>query len=76
VAGAGGRFFDVSNYATADIAKAINADGVHILIDMDAHFRGSRLEVMSLESAPVQVKTTMLRFEAPHVAGWNFSLFT
>jgi hypothetical protein len=39
---------------TAAIADSINAAGVHVLIDMDAHFRNSRLELMAYKSAPVR----------------------
>jgi hypothetical protein len=50
----GVNFRDVSALHTAAIADTINAAGVHVLIDMDAHFRNSRLELMAYKSAPVR----------------------
>jgi hypothetical protein len=49
----GSNFRDVSSMHTEAIAQGINAAGVHVLIDMDAHFRNSRLELMAYKSAPV-----------------------
>ena len=49
------KFFDVSALPTIDVAEKINNQRVHVLVDMDAHFRNSRMQLMSLLPAPVQV---------------------
>jgi predicted O-linked N-acetylglucosamine transferase (SPINDLY family) len=47
-------FFDVSALPTIEIAEKINDDKVHVLVDMDAHFRGSRIQVYEALSYSVR----------------------
>jgi len=51
-------FFTDFQYATLDEAtKKINDDGIHVLVDLAGHTRGSRLELLAMRPAPVQAST-------------------
>lgn len=49
------HFVDVSAWTTADIARRISADGIHIAINLNGYTKGARNEVFALRPAPVQV---------------------
>ncbi|KAJ1488847.1 hypothetical protein T484DRAFT_1782179 [Baffinella frigidus] len=51
----GDAFWDLSGATTFGIASEINAKGVHVLIDLDAHFRNSRMHLLAFAPAPLQV---------------------
>lgn len=46
-------FRDVSQLSTAQLAFAINAEGIHILVDFNGHTLGARSHVTSLRPAPI-----------------------
>lgn len=54
-------FHDVSRENTGAIASLINGQGVNVLVDMDAHFRNSRLDVMASRPAPVRLAVITCR---------------
>jgi len=47
------RFVDVRAMGTAEAAQAIYDDEVDILVDLDGHIQGERLDVAALRPAPV-----------------------
>ena len=47
-------FQDVSLLSFKDIAETINNQGIHILVDLAGHTRGTRLEIFALQPAPIQ----------------------
>ena len=49
-------FRDIRELSTADAARLIHEDGIDILVDLAGHTRGSRIEILSLKPAPVQVQ--------------------
>lgn len=49
------RVVDLSGLSDGDAARAINADGVHILVDLNGYTKGARTAVFALRPAPVQV---------------------
>lgn len=49
------HFKDVSQLLSQDLAKAIHADGIHILINLNGYTKGARNEVFALQPAPIQV---------------------
>lgn len=48
-------FVDVWQMKAKDIAERIHRDQVDILVDLNGHFIGSRLDIFALRPAPVQV---------------------
>jgi protein O-GlcNAc transferase len=48
------HFKDISALMTGDAARAIHADGIHILIDMSGYTYGARTEIFALQPAPLQ----------------------
>jgi protein O-GlcNAc transferase len=46
-------FRDVHDLSDAQMAFAINADGVHVLVDMNGHTLGARSHVVALQPAPL-----------------------
>ena len=48
------HFVDVNGIGNCAVAKRIRADGIDILIDLKAHTRDSRMELMAYRPAPVQ----------------------
>ncbi|MBM3570447.1 MAG: tetratricopeptide repeat protein [Alphaproteobacteria bacterium] len=48
------RFEDVSEATFADAARLIHGHEIDILVDLAGHTRGTRLEILALEPAPVQ----------------------
>jgi predicted O-linked N-acetylglucosamine transferase (SPINDLY family) len=55
VAAAADRFVDVSDRASAEVARAIHADGVDILVDLAGVTTHSQPDVFAFRPAPVQV---------------------
>jgi predicted O-linked N-acetylglucosamine transferase (SPINDLY family) len=49
------RFIDMRDLSSVDAARQIYADGVDILLDLNGHTRGSRMEILALRPAPIQV---------------------
>jgi predicted O-linked N-acetylglucosamine transferase (SPINDLY family) len=49
------HFLDVGNLSDIDLAKRIQEDRIHILIDLSGHTGGSRLPVFAYRPAPVQL---------------------
>ncbi len=49
------RFNDIGHLSHAEAARAINADGVDILIDLKGHTFGARPQILAARPAPVQV---------------------
>jgi protein O-GlcNAc transferase len=49
------HFRDVAALSTADAARCIHADGVHILVDLMGYTGGAREEIVALRPAPIQV---------------------
>ncbi len=49
------RFVDVRTCGFADAARQIHADRVDILVDLQGHTHGGRMEICALRPAPVQV---------------------
>ena len=50
------HFVDLSKYpCNGDAADKINADGIHILVNMNGYTKGARNEIFALRPAPVQV---------------------
>ena len=49
------RVVDLSGLSDGDAARAINADGVHILVDLNGYTKGARTQVFALRPAPVQI---------------------
>lgn len=49
------KFCDIGRLSYLDSAKMINKDGVDILIDLKGHTRNTRLEILALKPAPIQV---------------------
>ena len=43
------HFKDVSTLLSADLAKLIHADGIHILINLNGYTKGARNEVFALQ---------------------------
>ena len=43
------NFRDVSQLLSADLAKQIHADGIHILINLNGYTKGARNEVFALQ---------------------------
>ncbi len=62
------HFRDFARTSHADAARAINADGIHVLVDLASHTKGARPEILALEPAPVQVHT--LGYNLPLGAEW------
>ncbi len=48
-------FRDIAALSTADAARRIHADGVHILVDLMGYTGGARKEIIALRPAPIQV---------------------
>lgn len=55
VAAAADRFVDVSDRSSLDIAKAINADGIDILVDLAGITTHSQADIFAFRPAPMQV---------------------
>lgn len=49
------QFHDIASLADADAARKINADGIHILIDLKGFTRATRTSILALRPAPLQV---------------------
>lgn len=49
------HFKDVSMMGSADVARLIHADGVHVLVNLNGYTKGARNEIFALQPAPVQV---------------------
>jgi len=49
------RWRDVATFADGQLAEAIRADGIDVLVDLAAHSGGNRLLVFARRPAPVQV---------------------
>ena len=53
------HFVDLSSIAChGEAADRINADGVHVLVNMNGYTKGARNEIFALRPAPVQVNST------------------
>eukprot|EP00798_Chlamydomonas_sp_ICE-L_P010402 gene10402-8349_t len=48
------HIIDVSSWRVADIATRINADGIHIALNLNGYTKGARTEIFALKPAPVQ----------------------
>lgn len=48
-------FRDVSKLSTLELAAQIRADAIDVLVDLSGHTSGSRVEVMALRPAPIQL---------------------
>ena len=57
-------FVELDGLPFPEAAKRIHDDGIHILIDLAGHTRGSRLEILAQRPAPVQA----------HFLGYGFTL--
>lgn len=62
------KFIDLRNHSYAEAAKCIYGDHVDILVDLNGHTGGNRLEICELRPAPIQV--TYLGF--PGTTGADF----
>ena len=51
----GAHFVDIRTISDAAAAARIAADGIDILVDMNGHTAGGRLEIFALRPAPIQV---------------------
>ena len=49
------RFHDIASRSDADAAREINADGIHILIDLKGFTQNTRTSILALRPAPLQV---------------------
>lgn len=49
------RFIDVTSLPPADAARAIAAEGVHVLVDLKGYTADARPELLALRPAPLQV---------------------
>ncbi|MGO9133088.1 MAG: tetratricopeptide repeat protein [Methylovirgula sp.] len=49
------RFVDLHHMSNVDAARKIHADGVDVLIDLTGPTSGSRLDILALRPAPIQV---------------------
>jgi predicted O-linked N-acetylglucosamine transferase (SPINDLY family) len=49
------HFRDIAPLSTADAARRIRADGIHILVDLMGYTGGAREEILALRAAPIQV---------------------
>lgn len=49
------HFKDLHRWSNNEIARQINADGIHILVDMSGHSRDNRMGIAAHRPAPVQV---------------------
>lgn len=49
------RFTDIRQFTDDEAAKAINDDGIDILIDLTGFTEGSRTSILALRPAPIQV---------------------
>lgn len=61
-------FRDISEISHENSAVQINGDGVHVLVDLASHTRGSRPEILALQPAPVQCH--YLGYNLPLGADW------
>jgi len=50
-----GGVVDVSSLTARQVAQAISRDGIQVLVHCDGHGDGSRLEILALRPAPIQV---------------------
>lgn len=58
------HFVDFSSTAChGDVADRINADGIHVLVNMNGYTKGARNEIFALRPAPIQVHTHTKKFE-------------
>jgi protein O-GlcNAc transferase len=48
-------FREFSDLSTVQLAFAVNADGIHILVDMNGHTLGARSHVTALRPAPITI---------------------
>jgi len=48
-------FHDISDCSDADAAREINADGIHILVDLKGFTQATRTSILMLRPAPLQV---------------------
>ena len=48
-------FCDLHDLSDAQMAFAINADGIHVLVDMNGHTLGARTHVVALKPAPLTI---------------------
>jgi len=56
------HFVDLSSIPChGEAADRINADGIHVLVNMNGYTKGARNEIFALRPAPVQVKEKNLR---------------
>ena len=49
------HFIDIAGQPTADIARRIHADGIHILVDLNGLSGNSRPDMFAIHPAPIQV---------------------
>jgi predicted O-linked N-acetylglucosamine transferase (SPINDLY family) len=49
------HFHDIAGLSTADSARRIHGDGIHILVDLMGYTGGAREEIIALRPAPIQV---------------------
>ncbi|KAG8054227.1 hypothetical protein GUJ93_ZPchr0001g30703 [Zizania palustris] len=49
------HFIDMSSMSSDVIAKVINEDKIHILINLNGYTKGARNEIFALQPAPIQV---------------------
>jgi protein O-GlcNAc transferase len=58
------HFVELDKVPFKDAARRINDDGIHILIDLAGHTRGSRFEILAQRPAPIQA----------HFLGYGFTV--
>ncbi|XP_074589523.1 uncharacterized protein LOC141845357 [Curcuma longa] len=49
------HFIDVSSMSSDLIARKINEDGIHILVNLNGYTKGARNEIFAMQPAPIQV---------------------
>jgi hypothetical protein len=58
------EFVSVEEVASLELAREINGRQLHVLLDLNGHTKGNRLDVIALQPTPVQVPPLTSR--CPH----------